>query len=54
MRNSEGLRNTGQPKKDARLRIRIPGELKNKIEGIDRVYGVALAKIANEFLRAFV
>ena len=40
-------------KKDASLTIRIPRELKAKIEGIDRVYGVALPKIANECLRAF-
>jgi hypothetical protein len=40
-------------KKDARLTIRIPRELKAKIEGIERVYGVALPKIANECLRAF-
>src|SRR6266478_7408100 len=40
-------------KKDARLTIRIPRELKDKIEGIDRVYGVALPKIANECLKAF-
>ena len=40
-------------KKDARLTIRIPKELKDKIEGIDRVYGVALPKIANECLKAF-
>ena len=40
-------------KKDARLTIRIPRELKAKIDGIDRIYGVALPKIANECLRAF-
>ena len=40
-------------KKDARLTIRIPKELKDKIDGIDRLYGVALPKIANECLRAF-
>jgi hypothetical protein len=40
-------------KKDARLTIRIPRELKAKIEGIDRIYGVALPKIANECLKAF-
>lgn len=40
-------------KKDARLTIRIPRELKDKIEGIDRLYGVALPKIANECLKAF-
>ena len=40
-------------KKDARLTIRIPRELKDKIEGIDRLYGVALPKIANEGRNAF-
>jgi hypothetical protein len=40
-------------KRDARLRIRIPSELKDKILGIDRVYTVALPKIANECLKAF-
>lgn len=40
-------------KKDARLTIRIPKELKHKIDGIDRLYGVALPKIANECLEAF-
>ena len=40
-------------KKDARLTIRIPKELKHKIDGIDRLYGVALPKIANECLKAF-
>lgn len=53
MRKTEPLRNLAQMKKDARLTIRIPRELKAKIEGIDRVYGVALPKIANECLRAF-
>ena len=42
-----------ETKKDARLTIRIPKELKVKIDGIDQVYGVALPKIANECLRAF-
>jgi hypothetical protein len=40
-------------KKNARLTIRIPKDLKDKIDGIDRVYGVGLPKIANECLRAF-
>lgn len=40
-------------KKDARLTIRIPKELKDKIDGIDQLYGVALPKIANECLKAF-
>jgi hypothetical protein len=51
----EDCRTPGQAdmKKDARLTIRIPRELKDKIEGIDRLYGVALPKIANECLKAF-
>jgi hypothetical protein len=40
-------------KKDARLTIRIPKELKTRIDEIHRVYGVALPKIANESLKAF-
>jgi hypothetical protein len=40
-------------KKDARLTIRIPKELKIRIDEIHRVYGVALPKIANESLKAF-
>ena len=40
-------------KRDARLTIRIPRELKDKIQGIDRLYSVALPKIANECLKAF-
>jgi hypothetical protein len=53
MRTMESFRKLADIKKDARLTIRIPRELKAKIEGIDRVYGVALPKIANECLRAF-
>ena len=53
MKNSEGLRKLANIKKDARLTIRVSRELKSKIVGIDRVYGVALPKIANECLRAF-
>jgi hypothetical protein len=53
MRKTEGLSKLANIKKDARLTIRIPRELKAKIEGIDRVYGVALPKIANECLRSF-
>jgi len=53
MRKTEALRKLANMKKDARLTIRIPRELKDKIEGIDRVYGVALPKIANECLKAF-
>jgi CO dehydrogenase/acetyl-CoA synthase delta subunit len=40
-------------KKDARLTIRIPKELRARIVEIHRVYGVALPKIANESLKAF-
>jgi hypothetical protein len=40
-------------KKDARLTIRIPRELRDRIGSIDQLYGVALPKIANECLRAF-
>ncbi len=53
MRKSETIRKLANNKKDARLTIRIPRELKDKIEGIDRLYGVALPKIANECLKAF-
>ena len=53
MRTMESFRKPTNIKKDARLTIRIPRELKAKIDGIDRVYGVALPKIANECLRAF-
>ena len=53
MRNMESLRKSADIKKDARLTIRIPRELKDRIDGIDQVYGVALPKIANECLRAF-
>jgi hypothetical protein len=53
MRKMEALRKLADMKKDARLTIRIPRELKDRIEGIDRVYGVALPKIANECLKAF-
>jgi hypothetical protein len=53
MKTMESLRKLTNIKKDARLTIRIPRELKDKIEGIDRLYGVALPKIANECLKAF-
>ncbi len=53
MRKMEALRKLADMKKDARLTIRIPRELKDRIEGIDQVYGVALPKIANECLKAF-
>jgi hypothetical protein len=53
MRKIQGLPKLADMKKDARLTIRIPKELKDRIEGIDRVYGVALPKIANECLKAF-
>ena len=52
MRSMESFRKP-DIKKDARLTIRIPRELKDRIDRIDRVYGVALPKIANECLRAF-
>jgi hypothetical protein len=52
MRTMESFRKP-DIKKGARLTIRIPRELKAKIDGIDQVYGVALPKIANECLRAF-
>jgi len=53
MKTTESLRRLTNIKKDARLTIRIPRDLKDKIEGIDRLYGVALPKIANECLKAF-
>jgi hypothetical protein len=53
MRTTESLRKLTNIKKDARLTIRVPRELKVKIDGIDQIYGVALPKIANECLRAF-
>ncbi len=53
MSKTEALRKLANKKKDARLTIRIPKELKDKIEGIDLFYGVALPKIANECLKAF-
>jgi hypothetical protein len=49
----ESLRKINNIKKDARLTIRIPRELKARIDRIDQVYGVALPKIANECLSAF-
>jgi hypothetical protein len=52
MRTMESFRKP-DIKKDARLTIRIPRELKDRIDSIDQVYGVALPKIANEALRAF-
>jgi hypothetical protein len=39
--------------KDARLTIRVPRRLKDRLVGIERVYGVGLPKIANECLTAF-
>ena len=53
MRKSEEPRKFAELKKDARLTIRIPRELKNRIDRIEQVYGVALPKIANECLTAF-
>jgi len=40
-------------KKDARLTIRVARRLKDRLAGIERVYGVGLPKIANECLTAF-
>jgi hypothetical protein len=40
-------------KKDVRLTIRVPRRLKDRLAGIERVYGVGLPKIANECLTAF-
>ena len=53
MRSTESFRKVTNTKKDARLTIRIPRELKAKIDAIDRVFGVGLPKIANECLSAF-
>jgi hypothetical protein len=53
MRKIGATQKLAEIKKDARLTIRIPKELKIRIDGIDQVYGVALPKIANECLRAF-
>ena len=53
MKKIVSLPNLAETKKDARLTIRIPKELKIRIDGIDQVYGVALPKIANECLKAF-
>jgi len=53
MKKIVSLQKPTVPKKDARLTIRIPKELKIRIDGIDQVYGVALPKIANECLKAF-
>jgi hypothetical protein len=53
MKKILSLPKLGETKKDARLTIRIPKELKIRIDGIDQIYGVALPKIANECLKAF-
>jgi hypothetical protein len=53
MKTREESRKLAELRKDARLTIRIPKELKNRIDRIDQVYGVALPKIANECLAAF-
>jgi hypothetical protein len=53
MKKIVSLPKLGAAKKDARLTIRIPKELKIRIDGIDQIYGVALPKIANECLKAF-
>jgi hypothetical protein len=53
MKKIVSLQKLAETKKDARLTIRIPKELKIRIDGIDQLYGVALPKIANECLKAF-
>jgi hypothetical protein len=53
MKKIVSLQKLAETKKDARLTIRIPRELKIRIDGIDQIYGVALPKIANECLKAF-
>jgi len=53
MKKIISLPKLAETKKDARLTIRIPKELKIRIDGIDQIYGVALPKIANECLKAF-
>jgi len=53
MKKVISLQKLAETKKDARLTIRIPKELKIRIDGIDQIYGVALPKIANECLKAF-
>jgi hypothetical protein len=53
MRKIAETQKLAETKKDARLTIRIPKELKIRIDGIDQLYGVALPKIANECLKAF-
>jgi hypothetical protein len=53
MKKIGSLQKRAETKKDARLTIRIPKELKIRIDGIDQIYGVALPKIANECLKAF-
>jgi hypothetical protein len=53
MKKIVSLPKLAETKKDARLTIRIPKELKVRIDGIDQIYGVALPKIANECLKAF-
>jgi hypothetical protein len=53
MKKIGSLQKLAGTKKDARLTIRIPKELKIRIDGIDEIYGVALPKIANECLKAF-
>jgi hypothetical protein len=53
MKKIVSLQKLAETKKDARLTIRIPKELKIRIDGIDQTYGVALPKIANECFKAF-
>jgi hypothetical protein len=53
MRKIGGAPKPANMKKDARLTIRIPKGLKDRLDRIDRIYGVGLPKIANECLTAF-
>jgi hypothetical protein len=53
MEKIEGIPKPANMKKDARLTIRIPRGLKDRLDSIELVYGVGLPKIANECLTAF-
>jgi hypothetical protein len=53
MEKIKGIPKPANMKKDARLTIRIPRGLRERLENIERVYGVGLPKIANECLTAF-
>src|SRR5512133_2687308 len=53
MNNCVGSSNSANMQKDARLTIRVPRRLKDRLAGIEQVYGIGLPKIANECLTAF-